>query len=128
MAVQGGIYWYEPVSSLLATWLHYEKPQNGTYWFVLPPVRVIPRSVCTGMDWYVLPCTCMVQGGTRWYKVVTGGRRQYKQQYLVVHGGTWQYKNRSIICTGTYWNVLILMVQSGYAVFLLDLLLQFCTA
>jgi hypothetical protein len=31
-------------------------------------------AVHTGMYWYVLPCTCMVQGGTRWYMEVQRGR------------------------------------------------------
>ena len=70
MAVQDGMYRYEPVRTLLATW-RYEKPQNGTYQYVL--TYEIPRSVRTSMYWYVLPCTIMVQGGTRWYKVVQGG-------------------------------------------------------
>ncbi len=34
MAVQGRLYWYIPVRTLLATW-QYEKPQNGTYQYVL---------------------------------------------------------------------------------------------
>ncbi len=36
MAVQGSLYWYIPVRTLLATW-RYEKPQNGTvtYQYVL---------------------------------------------------------------------------------------------
>jgi hypothetical protein len=33
-AVQGGMYWYEPVRTLLDT-RRYEKPQNGTYPYVL---------------------------------------------------------------------------------------------
>ena len=32
-AVQGGMYWYVPVRTLLDTW-PYEKPQNGTYQYV----------------------------------------------------------------------------------------------
>ncbi len=35
---------------------------------------------------YELPCTCTIQGGTRWYKVVQDGIRRYKQWYMEVHG------------------------------------------
>ncbi len=51
-------------------------------------------------------------------------------EQATVYGGTWRYMavhELVKIHTGTYWNVLVLMVQSGYA-FLLDLLLQFCPA
>jgi hypothetical protein len=34
MAVQGSLYWYIPVRTLLATW-RYEKPHFGTYQYVL---------------------------------------------------------------------------------------------
>jgi hypothetical protein len=85
-------------------------------------------AVHTGMYWYVLPCTCTVQGGTRWYKMVQDGTRWYKQWYMEVHGGTRLYENRLIVQAGTYWHVLILSIQSGYAALLLDSLLQFCPA
>ncbi len=35
-AVQDGMYWYEPVRTLLDT-RPYEKPQNGTYQYVTVP-------------------------------------------------------------------------------------------
>jgi hypothetical protein len=60
-------------------------------------------AVHTGMYLYVLPCTCTVQGGTRWYKVVQDGIRWYKQRYMEVHGGTRQYENR---LNRTGWYVL----------------------
>jgi hypothetical protein len=68
--VQDGMYWYEPVRTLVDT-RPYKKPQIGTRQYVL--TSVIPRSVRTGMYWYVLTCTIwykVVQGGTRWYKAV----------------------------------------------------------
>ena len=68
--VQGGMYWYEPVRTLVDT-RPYKKPQIGTRQYVL--TSVIPRSVRTGMYWHVLTCTIwykVVQGGTRWYKAV----------------------------------------------------------
>jgi hypothetical protein len=34
MAVQGSLYWYIPVRTLLATWW-YEKPHFGTYQYIL---------------------------------------------------------------------------------------------
>ncbi len=34
MAVQGGMYWYEPVRTLVDT-RRYQKPQNGTYQYIL---------------------------------------------------------------------------------------------
>jgi hypothetical protein len=91
MAVQDGMYPYEQVRTLRATW-RYKQPKNGTYLYVLPPV--IPRSVRTGMYWYVV-YTALYLHGTRWYRVVQGGTRWYMtvQQYMVVHGDTWQYKN-----------------------------------
>jgi hypothetical protein len=79
------MYWYELVGTLLATWW-YKKPQNGTYLLVLPPV--IPRSVLTGMYWYVLPCTCTLQGGKRWYKVVHDSISNGIWRYMEVHGST----------------------------------------
>jgi hypothetical protein len=78
----------EPSHTLTFVVCHFnnpcEKPQNGTYWYVLPPVIPQARSVRTGMYWYVLPCHChlhgTVEGGTRWYKVVqpaSGTPRRY---------------------------------------------------
>jgi hypothetical protein len=103
------MYWYEPVRTLLDT-RPYEKPQNGTYQYV--PTLKIPMAVHTGMYWYVLPCTCTVQGGTRWYKMVQGGTRWYKQQYMEVHGGTSPYENRFnrtgwyvLACTDPYCSI-----------------------
>jgi hypothetical protein len=52
----------------------------------------------------------VVQGGTRWNKVVHDSTSNCIWWYMEVHGSTRIYL---IICTGTYWNVLIL---SGYAV------------
>ncbi len=91
MAVQDCMYRYEPVRTLLATW-QYEKAQNGTYRYVLPPV--IPRLVCqarlayTGMYCLVPAWYKVVQGGTRWYKVVQGGTRWYMTLQATVYGGT----------------------------------------
>ncbi len=59
---------------------------------------------------YVLSCTVMVQGGTRWYKVVQDGTRNSIWRYMEVHGSTRICKT---VHTGMYWNILILTVQSG---------------
>jgi hypothetical protein len=87
--VQDGIYWYEPVRTLVDT-RPYKKPQIGTKQYVL--TLVISRSVrstVTGMSryWDVLT--------TNWYKVVQGGRctRRYEKQYKKVQVGTRRYKN-----------------------------------
>ena len=47
--VQDGMYWYEPVRTLVDT-RPYKKPQIGTRQYVL--TSVIPRSVRTGMYWH----------------------------------------------------------------------------
>ncbi len=70
----------------------------------------IPRSVRTGMFWYVLSCTVMVQGGTRWYKVVHDSTRNGTWRYMEVHSSTRICKT---VHSGMYWNILILTVQSG---------------
>ena len=57
---------------------------------------------------YVLSCTVMVQGGTRWYKVVHDGTRNGIWRYMEVHGSTRICKT---VHTGMYWNILILTVQ-----------------
>jgi hypothetical protein len=81
MAVQGGMYWYELICTLLATWM-YQKPQNGTYQYVLPPViagqYVLVQTGCTalylrGTRWCLVPA---------WYKVVQGAMK-------VVQGDIW---------------------------------------
>ena len=76
------MYWYEPVRTLVDT-RPYKKLQIGTRQYVL--TSVIPRSVRTGMYWYVLTCTI-------WYKVVQGGTRWYKAVCETVHEGTRRYK------------------------------------
>jgi hypothetical protein len=81
--VQDGMYWYEPVRTLVDT-RPYKKPPIGTRQYVLP--YVIPRSVRTGMYWHVLTCT-------NWYKVVQGDTRWYEKRYKKVQEGTRRYKN-----------------------------------
>jgi hypothetical protein len=53
--VQGSLYWYIPVRTLLATWRYeyYEKPQNGTYQYVLTRKFLL---VLVG-QYYVLGCS-----------------------------------------------------------------------
>ncbi len=104
MAVRETSKWYIPECNVTSNSL------VNIYWYVL---------VCTGMYILVPAQYKMVQGGTRWYKVVQDRTRNGIWWYMEVHGSTRICK---IIHIGTYWNVLILMVQSGYA-FLLDSLL-----
>ncbi len=59
---------------------------------------------------YVLSCTVMVQGGTRWYMVVHDGTRDSIWRYMEVHSSTRICKT---VHTGLYWNILILTIQSG---------------
>jgi hypothetical protein len=76
-AVRETSKWYIPVRTNI------ENSYGSTYWYLR----------------YVLPCTCTVQGGTRWYKVVQ----------ITVYGGTWRYKavresfkSYRLVPTGTY--------------------------
>ncbi len=93
---QDGMYWYEPVRTLLDT-RPYEKPQNGnlntsTYQhrqfrvkFLLVWQYIL---VCHGTGMY------LYLHSTRWYKVVHDGTRWYKMVQTMVYGlgGTWRYK------------------------------------
>ncbi len=102
--LEDGMYWDDSEPVLVRTLIDtrpYEKPQNGAYQL---HNQKSPMAVHTGMYWYVLSCTCTVQGGTRWYKVVQDGTtlaRWYKQQYMEVQGGTRPYEN-SLNPTGWY--------------------------
>jgi hypothetical protein len=78
-------------------------------------------AVHTGMYWYVLPCTCTVQSGTR-YKMVQDGTRWYKQWYMEVHGGTRPYENRLnstgwyvLACTDPYNSIWVCCPAAGFA-------------
>ena len=62
-------------------------------------------------------CTFMVQGGTKWYKVVHDGTRNG-----MVYGGTWRYvavqesvKLYILVCTGTYLFLRFNLVPAGFA-------------
>ena len=77
------------------------------------------------MYWYVLVCTCTVQGDTRKYKVVQGGTWRYKERYKEVQDST---RTDEIVRAGTYWYLLILTIQPGYAALRLDSLLQISPA
>jgi hypothetical protein len=60
----------------------------------------------------VLSCTVMVQDGTRWYKVVHDGIRNFIWRYMAVQESVKLY---ILVCTGTYLFVRFNPNPAGFA-------------